>query len=164
MEESGPRHNALKSPLIERPDLQSTRQRTLYGALTLAFWGFWFYLWLPVFALLAWMLGLQQAFKYMVVLGGYHEVIRLLGIYSLIIVLLGGGLVLWANYNITRFSGVERRIVNLLVTPADIGRDFGQDPKSVARWQSEKRLYVMHDDEGHIARVEIMIDGASVPI
>jgi biofilm PGA synthesis protein PgaD len=164
MEESGPRHNALKSPLIERPDLQSTRQRTLYGALTLAFWAFWFYLWLPVFALLAWMLGLQQAFKYMVVLGGYHEVIRLLGIYSLIIVLLGGGLVLWANYNITRFSGVERRIVNLLVTPADIGRDFGQDPKSVARWQSEKRLYVTHDDEGHIARVEIMIDGASVPI
>ena len=164
MEESGPRHNALKSPLIERPDLQSTRQRTLYGALTLAFWGFWFYLWLPVFALLAWMLGLQQAFKYMVVLGGYHEVIRLLGIYSLIIVLLGGGIVFWANYNITRFSGVERRRVNPPVTPADIGRDFGQDPKSVARWQSEKRLYVMHDDEGHIARVEIMIDGASVPI
>jgi len=164
MEESGPRHTPLKSPLIERSDLQSPRQRTLYGALTLAFWAFWFYLWLPVLALLAWALGVQQAFKYMVVLGGYHEVIRLLGIYSLIIVLLGGGIVFWANYNITRFSGVERRRVNPPVTPADIGRDFGQDPKSVARWQSEKRLYVKHDDEGHIAGVEIMIDGASVPI
>ena len=164
MEKSGPRHTAMKSPIIERSDLQSPRQRTLSGALTLAFWALWFYLWLPVLALLAWALGVQQAFKYMIVLGGYHEVIRLLGIYSLIIVLIGGGIVFWANYNITRFSGVERRRVNPPVTPADIGRDFGQDPKSVARWQSEKRLYVTHDEEGHIARVEIMIDGASVPI
>jgi len=107
----------LKSPLIERPDLQSTRQRTLYGALTLAFWAFWFYLWLPLFALLAWMLGLQQAFKYMVVLGGYHDVIRLLGLYSLIILLHGGGLVLWAIYNIIRFHGVERRRVNPRLRP-----------------------------------------------
>ena len=164
MEESGPRHNALKSPLIERPDLQSTRQRTLYGALTLAFWAFWFYLWLPVLALLAWMLGVQQAFKYMVVLEGYREVIRLLGIYSLIILLLGGALVLWASYNIIRFRGVERRIAALPVTPKEIGRDFGQDPESVARWQSEQRLYVTHDQDGRIARVETLLDGASVPI
>ena len=93
MEKSGPWHTAMKSPIIERSDLQSPRQRTLSGALTLAFWAFWFYLWLPVLALLAWALGVQQAFKYMVVLGGYHEVIRLLGLYSLIILLLGGGLV-----------------------------------------------------------------------
>jgi len=166
MDESGPRHTPLKSPLIERSDLQSPRQRTLYGALTLAFWAFWFYLWLPVLALLAWTLGLQQAFKYMVVLGGYHEVIRLLGIYSLIISLLGGGLVLWAIYNIirSRFRGGERRIANLPVTPTEIGRDFGEDPESVARWQSEQRLYVTHDQAGRIARVEILIDSESAPI
>ena len=164
MEKSGPRHTAMKSPIIERSDLQSPRQRTLSGALTLAFWAFWFYLWLPVLALLAWTLGVQQAFKYMVVLGGYHEVIRLLGLYSLIILLLGGGLVLWAIYNIIRFHGVERRTANQPVTPTEIGRDFGKDPKSVARWQSERRLYVTHDQEGRIAHVEIMIDDASVPI
>jgi biofilm PGA synthesis protein PgaD len=154
----------MKSPIIERSDLQSPRQRTLYGALTLAFWAFWFYLWLPVLALLAWTLGVQQAFKYMVVLGGYHDVIRLLGLYSLIILLLGGGLVLWASYNIIRFHGVERRTANLPITPTEIGRDFGQSPESVARWQSEQRLYVTHDQEGRIARVEILIDGESVPI
>ena len=164
MEQSGPRHTALKPPLIERSDLQSPRQRTLYGALTLAFWAFWLYLWLPVLALLAWALGLQQAFKYMIVLGGYHEVIRVLCMYSLIILMLGGGLVLWAIYNIIRFHGVERRTINLPVTPKEIGRDFGQDPESVARWQSEQGLYVTHDQEGRIARVEILIDGKSVPI
>ena len=159
MDQSGPRHTALKrlkSPLIERPDLQSPRQRKLYAALTLVFWAFWVYLWVPLIALLAWSLGVQQAFKYMVVLGGYHEVIQVIGMYSLIVLLLGGGLVLWATYNIFRFRGDERRAESLPVTPAEIGRDFGQDPKSVARWQGEKRLCISHDADGRIAHVEIL--------
>jgi poly-beta-1,6-N-acetyl-D-glucosamine biosynthesis protein PgaD len=164
MDQSGSRHLALKSPLIERSDLQSPRQRTLYGTLTLAFWVFWVYLWLPVLALLAWTLGVQQAYKYMIVLGGYHDVIKLLGIYTLIILLLGGALILWATYNIIRFRGVERRIAPVPVTPTEIARDFDQDRNSVARWQSEQRLYVTHDQEGNIARVEILVDGAAVPI
>ena len=164
MDKSGPRHTALKSPLIERSDLQTPRQRTLYGALTLVFWAFWIYLWVPVIALLAWALGVEQAYKYMVVLGGYRDVINLLGIYSLIILLLGGGLVVWALYNIVRFRGIENRTSALPVTPAEIGRDFGQDPASVARWQSEQRLYVTHDEHGRIAHVEALIDGAAVPI
>jgi biofilm PGA synthesis protein PgaD len=164
MDQSRPRHPALKSPIIERSDLQSPRQRTLYGALTLAFWAFWIYLWVPVIALLAWSLGVQQAYQYMVVLGGYQEVIRLFGLYSLVILLLGGALVLWALYNIVRFRGVERRTAALPVTAAEIGRDFGQDPKSVTRWQQEQRLYVTHDETGRIARVEILVDGAAVPI
>jgi biofilm PGA synthesis protein PgaD len=164
MDQSGPRHRALKSPLIERSDLQSPQQRTLYAALTLMFWAFWFYLWLPLLALLAWSLGLQQAYKYMVVLQGYQELIRILGVYFLIVLLLGGGLVVWAVYNIIRFRGVERRIDALPVTPAEIGRDFGQDPASVVRWQCEQRLYVTHDETGRIARVEVLVDGAAVPI
>lgn len=164
MDKSGPRHTALKFPLIERSDLQSPRQWRLYGALTLVFWAFWVYLWVPVLALLAWALGLEQAYKYMVVLGGYREVLELLGFYSLVILLLGGGLVLWAVYNIIRFRGVERRTTALPVTPAEIGQAFGQDPKAVAHWQGKQRLYVTHDQEGRIARVEILVDGAAVPI
>jgi biofilm PGA synthesis protein PgaD len=155
MDQSRSRHKILKSPLIERPDLQSARQRTLYGALTLAFWGFWIYLWLPVLALLAWALGVQQAYKYMVVLGGYLEVIRVVGLYSLVVFLLGGGLVLWANYNIFRFSGAEQRISALVVSPEEIGRHFGQDPESVARWQTEKLLTITHDQAGRLVEVEV---------
>lgn len=155
MDQSGPRHQRLKSPLIDRADLQSSGQRTLYGALTFGFWVFWFYLWLPLLALLAWSLGVQQAYKYMVVLGGYQAVLTLLGIYGLIVVLLGGTLVLWAVYNILRFGGVENRTAARPVTPADIGLAFGQDPDAVMRWQAEQRLLVTHDEEGRIARVEV---------
>ena len=169
MDQSGPRiaaantHQALKSPLIERPDLQSPRQRTLYGALTLVFWGIWFYLWLPLLALLAWSLGVQQAFKYMVVLGGYQDVLSLLGIYSLIILGLGGALVAWALYNIIRFRGLERRIGVGPVTPLEIGRYFQSDPVSVSRWQGGRRLYVTHNQHGHVADVQMLLDGVPVP-
>jgi biofilm PGA synthesis protein PgaD len=164
MDQSGPRHQGLTSPLIERADLQSPRQRTLYGGLTLMFWLFWLYLWVPVLALLAWALGVQQAYKYMVVLGGYQEVIRVIGMYSLVILLLGGGLLLWAGYNIFRFSGVENRTAALPVTAVEIGNVFGQEPEAVARWQGEQRLYVTHGPDGRIARVDALSNGAPVPV
>jgi biofilm PGA synthesis protein PgaD len=164
MDQSGPRRQSLKSPIIERADLQTPRQRTLYGVLTLVFWAFWLYLWMPVLALLAWALGLQQAYKYMIVLGGYHEVIRVIGMYSLTILLLGGGLLLWAGYNIFRFGGVENRVAAQPITPVEIGRHFGQDPLAVVRWQSEQRLYVMHDENGRLGSVQILADGAPVPV
>ena len=155
MDQPGPRHPALKSPIIERADLQSPRQRTVYGALTIAFWAFWLYLWLPLLALLAWALGVEQAYKYMVVLGGYHDVIRLLAIYGVIILLLGGALIAWAVYNIVRFRGVENRKASLAITPAEIARDYGMDASAVERWQGARQLLVVHDQDGRIARVEI---------
>jgi biofilm PGA synthesis protein PgaD len=163
MDQSRPRHPALKSPLIECAGLQSPRQRTLYGVLTFGFWIFWLYLWLPLLALLAWSLGVQQAYKYMIVLGGYQAALKLLGLYGLIIVLLGGSLVAWAVYNILRFGGVENRTAALAVTPVEIGRHFGQDAVSVAGWQREQRLYVTHDQEGRVVQVAALGDGAPVP-
>jgi poly-beta-1,6-N-acetyl-D-glucosamine biosynthesis protein PgaD len=116
----------------------------------------WFYLWVPLIALLAWMLGLQQAFKYMVLLDGYKDVVRLIGMYGLIILILGGGLVLWAVYNIIRFRGVERRTEALPVTAIEIGEYYGQDAKAVAVWQTERSLYVSHNQHGHVDQVEIL--------
>ncbi len=161
MEQSRPRHSSLKSPLIERPDLQSPQQRTLYGVLTFAFWMLWFYLWLPVMALLAWALGVQQAYKYMVVLDGYQQLVRLLGIYSLVILILGGGLVLWASYSIFRFRGVERRAAHSEITSSALALHFGQPPEQVARWQGLKQLYVTHDQQGRISSVEEQLSTGS---
>lgn len=165
MDQSGPRHSPpLKSPIIERADLQTRGQRTLYGVLTVGFWLFWIYLWVPVLALLAWLLGVQQAYEYMVVLEGWRSVAQMLGFYALIILLLGGALLAWAGYNILRFGGADKRTAPLPVTTVDIGRHFGKEEKSVARWQSERRLYVAHDDDGQIDHVEALVNGAAVPI
>lgn len=161
MDKSGSRHTALTSPLIERADLQSFRQRMLYGALSLVFWVFWFYLWVPVLALLAWTLGVQQAYKYMVELQGYRDLSRLFVVYGAVILVLCGGLVMWATYNILRFRGVERRTSGAELTPTIIGKAFAIAPQSIERWQGEQRLSVIHDAGGQIARVDALgIHGA----
>jgi biofilm PGA synthesis protein PgaD len=153
MDKSGSRHPSLKSPLIERPDLQTRGQRTLYGSLTIAFWAFWIYLWVPLLALLAWLLGIEQAYQYMVVLGGYNHVLRVLEAYSLVILALGGSLMLWAAYNIYRFRGVEKRSARPGVTHTDIAGDIDHDPLSVKRWHGTQRLVVSHDETGRLVDV-----------
>lgn len=153
----------MKSPIIDRADLQSVQQRTISGVLTLIFWAAWAYLWLPVLALLAWAVGLQQAYKYMIVLGGYEEVLRLLGIYALIILLLGGSLAAWATYNILRYGEIEKRYENRILTIDELARYFRQESAVVGKWQQAQRLYVSHDDEGNIAHVDIHAVGTSVP-
>jgi biofilm PGA synthesis protein PgaD len=153
MDKSGSRHPSLKSPLIERPDLQTRGQRTLYGSLTIAFWAFWIYLWVPLLALLAWLLGIEQAYQYMVQLGGYRQVLQVLEGYSLVILLLGGSLLLWAGYNIYRFRGVEKRSARPGVTHTDIAGDIDHDPLSVKRWHGTQRLVVSHDEAGRLIDV-----------
>jgi biofilm PGA synthesis protein PgaD len=159
MDKSGSQHLALRYPIIDRPDLQTARQQMVYGALTFAFWVFWIYLWLPLLALAAWLFGIAEAYQYMVVLGGYHALIDLLGFYSIVIALLGGSLVVWASYNIFRFRGRPRRGGAKSVPVETIAESLGTDAASVRRWHEAQRMYVFHDENGHVARVELLAPG-----
>jgi biofilm PGA synthesis protein PgaD len=153
----------MNPPIIDRSDLQSLKDRTIGGVLTLVFWVFWGYLWLPVLAMLAWALGVQQAYKYMVVLGGWQEVLRLLGLYTLVILLLGGSLCSWAAYNILRYGPFERRVGNRVPSMEEIARSFHHGPLAVESWRAAQRLYVTHDAKGGIAQVDILAPGAPLP-
>jgi len=153
MDQSRPRYPSLNSPIIERPDLQTPRQRTLYGAITLAFWALWIYLWVPLLALLAWLLGFEEAYRYMVIYKGYQEVRHVLEIYALVVLLLGGTLMIWASYNILRFRGADKRNARPGVTGADIGRDLDHDEHAVLRWHKERLLSVRYDEAGRMAEV-----------
>jgi poly-beta-1,6-N-acetyl-D-glucosamine biosynthesis protein PgaD len=153
----------MRSPIIDRADLQTWQNLTLSGALTVFFWMFWAYLWLPLLAVAAWAVGIQQAHKYMIVLGGYQEVLRLVGLYTLIIVLICGSLYAWATYNILRYGSDERRIESRVQTDEQVARYFRQGPLAVQSWRQAHRLYVSHDEQGRIAQVDILASGTPVP-
>jgi biofilm PGA synthesis protein PgaD len=156
MDQPGTGRVMLKSPIIERPVLpQSGAEKLVYGGITVLFWTFWLYLWLPVLALFAWALGIQQAYKYMVTLGGYRDLLELLILYALIIVMLGGALIAWAGYNIARFTGIERRVPHAAITLAQSALRYGVDVPDVERWQAARTLVVLHHEDGRIDRVEI---------
>jgi len=163
MDQPRPRHPPLKSPIVERSDLQTVGQRAVSGVLTLVFWTIWAYLWLPLLSLLAWAVGFQQAYKYVVVRGGYEELLNLIGAYTLVIVLLGGSLVGWATYNILRYGRLPMRTGKTVVPHEDIARYFRQGPIAVATWQAAQRLYVKHNEKGEVAGVEILSAGEALP-
>ena len=51
--------NRFDSRMIRKPHRQPRFQRTAWGFVTLAFWGFYFYLWAPLVTLLSWLIGGQ---------------------------------------------------------------------------------------------------------
>ena len=140
--------------IIDMPNLQTIRQRYASTIITLIFWAFWFYLWLPLISLIAWVLGIDLLYDRMVVKGGFDAFVASLPAYALVIVTMGALLVIWGVYNLQRFRGHERRIrVHPVDTPS-IARYFLVDPAQLAEWQQSKNLVVHIDELGMIRSVE----------
>ncbi|PZP97826.1 MAG: poly-beta-1,6-N-acetyl-D-glucosamine biosynthesis protein PgaD [Variovorax paradoxus] len=140
--------------IIERPDLQSGNQRAVFGVLTAVFWLLWVVLWLPLITVFGWVFFGYQFKFHMIDMEGYAGFLGVLGMYAVVILLLGGGLMAWAKYNHLRFRGVDRRKGFAAPTPADLAAIHGRLPEEVTQWQQMNIVTVHHDDEGRIARVE----------
>lgn len=140
--------------IIERPDLQSHKQRAVFGVLTALFWLMWVVLWLPLITVAGWAFFGSQFRFHMIELEGYSSFAGVLAIYALVIVLMGGSLLVWAKYNHLRFRGMDRRKGFAPPTPADLAAIHGRTTAEVAQWQTMNIVTVHHDSEGRIERVE----------
>lgn len=145
----------LVSPhIIQRPDLQTLRQRFGDSFLTFLFWLAWFYLWIPLISLGAWAFGVNLFHDEMVVSAGLQALIELLGLYFLVIFLISATLGIWALINLWRFRGNERRGAQPIVDEAALANDFGVTSEKIVAWQRCKRLVISHDADGNIIAVE----------
>jgi biofilm PGA synthesis protein PgaD len=140
----------MKHVIIDRPSLQSLRQRVVYGSVTLVFWVLWIYLWLPLLALVGWVLGIRIAYSEMVIRNGFAVLQGRIGNWFVVVAWLGGALLLWAYYNLARFHGSQRRRPRPAVTRAEQARHYGIAPAELARWTDSRRLVVHHDADGRI--------------
>lgn len=139
--------------LIDRPDLQSTQQRAVFGILTLIMWAIWFYLWLPLLTLIGWYLGLELFADYILNLGE-HEQWKSLLWYGVMIVLAGISLFLWSQYNLSRFSGLERRTAARRVENSALCERFNIGSDVLTLMQHGKTLRICLDQAGAIKRVD----------
>ncbi len=145
----------MKQPLIiESPSLQTLRQRYTYAALTLLFWVFWFYLWIPVISLIAWVLGIETFYDQMVIQAGLEALKELLGFYTTVIMALGGALASWALYNQIRFRGKERRTQQPLAGEDEIARFFALEAALMKRLQQAKFIELDHDEDGQLKTIK----------
>jgi biofilm PGA synthesis protein PgaD len=144
----------VKRPLIiERPDLQTGGQRWLYLALTLLFWLFYLYLWLPLVTLAGWAFGLWRGYDVFLVHQGYRNLLTILLWYASGIALFAATLIGWAVYNLVRFRGKERRRRPRSVTLTEQANHYGVQPHSLASWRRAKVIVVAHDPLGRITDV-----------
>ncbi len=136
--------------IIQRPDMQTLRQRFGYSFLTFLFWVIWFYLWIPLLSLAGWLFGVEIFYDEMVVREGLQTLLDLLGLYVLVIFLISATLGIWAAVNLWRFRGKERRSARVAVDDASLADDFGVTTEQVACWRQSRRLLMSHDEQGNI--------------
>jgi biofilm PGA synthesis protein PgaD len=138
------------SPLIiNRPDLQSFRQKYGQSLLTLLIWVMFFFFMRPLIGLVGWFFGLQLFTDVMIVHGGYQALIELLGIYFGIIVAMGLMLEGWTLYNLLRYGRNEKRNRQPVpVSIADQASHFDVTAEQLAHWQTARCLVLEHDAQG----------------
>ena len=140
--------------IIDRPELQSWRQRAVFGSLTMLFWMFWLLLWLPLITLFGWVFFGLQVNLQMVELGGFRGFQDLLLAYSAVILVMGGSLMAWAKYNHFRFRGVDRRKLFLGDSVQDASAWTGHDIATVQSWRDLRTMRVTHGANGNILQIQ----------
>lgn len=145
-----------KRPLIiDNPELQTPRERYAFAALTLVFWIVWFYLWIPVVSLLAWLFGAERFYQAMITHSGLDALIELLGLYSIIILVMGVILAAWAWYNQVRVRGRDKRRSSITVTPAEVGSFFALKPEQLDLARYAKHVVIEHDEHGQVKDIRV---------
>lgn len=154
MDQSGP-GPASRELIIDAPERQTPWQRVVFGALTLAFWAAWVYLWLPLITLLGWFGWAQRFVDVMVVQRGAATLLDLLLWYALIALVLCGALILWAVVEWTRFRDSKRRHQSPVpVSALELAAKLRASPTEMERILRSRRLVVHHNERGRIDRIE----------
>lgn len=137
--------NRFDSRMIRKPHRQPRFQRTAWGFVTLAFWGFYFYLWAPLVTAISWLLGGHLAWLQ---LYEYKQSIDPFLVIALPIMLVCSAVLLiaWAEYNRFRFAGKERRNPRQDVTREEMARELGASPALAAELLSGKAVTLHMDD------------------
>jgi biofilm PGA synthesis protein PgaD len=143
--------------IIDRPELQSRGQRWLFSLLTAALWSFYLYLLLPLVSAFAWWMGYNAIYQAMVVDSGWETLLSMVGVYAVIIAVIGTVQIVWALGNWLRFSGErDRRRERAPSMDAEFVQPlFMTDTQEFPAWQNAKRLTVhLHQTLPRIIAVE----------
>ncbi len=126
--------------IINRPDLKSKTLILGEKILTLAFWGFWFYLWLPLISLIAWLLGFRILYTHMIKHGGFDGFMGQLDTFTTGVLLFSGTLALWSFYNLKRYGTYSRRNKILATDLNKLTKDFSVTTQDFNKIQQAKRI------------------------
>lgn len=142
--------------IFEKPSLASLPNRMGWAFFTGFCWAMWIYLWMPLLTFAAWISGF---YAYGTYVNGYTdqsliEFARLLLIYTGVIFVMGGSLLLWARVEFLRFHNVNRRSPPVAVTALEISTYADLPMPQVLAWTNARRVVAQHDIHGKLVADE----------
>jgi biofilm PGA synthesis protein PgaD len=154
--------NYPENLIINRPDLKS--KPLIFGEriLTLIFWGFWFYLWLPLISVVAWLLGFRILYSHIIELGGLDEFLVQINIFSSGIFAASGILALWSFYNLKRYGAYNRRNKVYYTDLHGLASHLSIAATELKTIQQAKTLHFSFNKQGEISTIETPV--CSIPI
>jgi len=141
--------------IIERPDLKSRPLLLGEGLLTLMFWGFWFYLWLPLISLLAWGFGFRIFYNQMVALGGFSGFFQQLHLFTSGVALVSGVMAIWSLYNLKRYGLYNRRNRPLQTDLDQLAAMLNMPSQQLAVIQQAKRIVFSFTEDNSIKMIDL---------
>ncbi|WP_449466507.1 poly-beta-1,6-N-acetyl-D-glucosamine biosynthesis protein PgaD [Stenotrophomonas humi] len=133
------------SRLIRKPRQQPRLQRTLWGAVNIAFWAFLMTLCIPVLTLVSWLFGIRLAWRQLYEYQDQVDPFLLMAVPA-ILLCCALGLIGWAEYNRLRFSGRERRSAIAPTEIQQIAHDLGASD-ALAEGLAGSKSVILHMDE-----------------
>lgn len=135
--------------IINRPHRQPPLQRTLFAVITIVAWTLWISLWLPLLTLIAWMLGLEDAFKQLGLMHPLHAANDLSIVLSVaIICALAIGS--WSQYNRVRFTGKQRRRGNRSLDIAEMAPALAASVETAQLLRAKQRSVIRFAQDGQM--------------
>lgn len=135
--------------VIDRPERQPTLQRTFFAIITIVAWTMWVSLWLPVLTLIAWLLGLGDAYKQLGLIHPLHAVNNLSMVVTVAAVCalsIGS----WSQYNRIRFSGKQRRRGNRTLDIAEMAPALATSVETARYLRAERRSVIHFSNDGEM--------------
>lgn len=133
------------SRLIRKPYAQPRLRRAAWGFVTVAFWGVYIYLWLPLVTLILWLLGIRTAFFELYTRQHQVEPFLILAM-PLMATLCAVALISWAEYNRWRFASHDRRSPQADVSREEVADRLGAAPALAAQLGAAK-IGLLHMSE-----------------
>jgi biofilm PGA synthesis protein PgaD len=145
--------NYPENLIINRPDLKSRPLILGEQILTLIFWGFWFYLWLPLISIFAWVFGFHILYSHIVALGGFEGFLQQLHVFFGGIFFASGILALWSFYNLKRYGTYNRRTDVLTTDHEALKKSFSLSDDQMHTMRKVKTLTASFAEDGSITGI-----------
>ncbi|NBV75335.1 MAG: poly-beta-1,6-N-acetyl-D-glucosamine biosynthesis protein PgaD [Methylococcaceae bacterium] len=143
----------MREIIINRPDLQTFRQRLGSFFIGLLSWTLWLYFLLPLFTLGGWLMGVKSLSDEIRWFGGYTSLLDLLILYGLIVLSIAVAWLIW-SFCLSWLHNKRPCKAFLAVSTSELADRFHLDADVLEHAKSHKTVTVHFDENAEILFLE----------